>query len=686
MCHYLSIVDDSEAVQYILAKIKHLDTQDAIDLLSLIYEGCQYLFLISDELRARFKEISFRQYIQFIESNLLAVDEDTKGKLWSEISDTICSSHDFDVISQLLKLYLIYVNTQDAIKFILDKIKILEAGQAKTLLDRALEYHPSAFLESCKLHSCLRDYNFNQYMNVVQKILDNSENLKLSKTLINDLTTFLDHCSDEERSNIWYKVAYLKNNLQYRGSFWDVSPLEYKQQLITKRYSDFFELVERFKSSSYPYSQYISNNYRNLYDFDSNDKELADLWGNRTRIDFEKAKMLSARGAEKLVQYFYRNLGSNVEDLAIHQINNKSIEWKKADICISQNNLSKLIDIKNSRQTINSDIYSEFCIPEFKKNRGKDVVIAAVLSPYLKLEFMNSDGAPFKIQDPQYLGELSNSQLQSLNQDFRNDIIRLDMTRTDPKTYLPPWLFDYCSTFYQEQINIATQFLDLHEDEIPSYDDLLILNKNQIDYYIPIFIYANRSIPASWQDNVPSWKQTFIQLLYRSNKESLKLPHIFIAILRHFLIMLSTNNNSYHPNQLLYFLNLNKAVSGNDINPLKIYYPLNIVSEFCQTLSTVWNNKNRLKLTGFKIFKFDGKGLLTGKFSEKDYHPTTILAFCGGTIQGKGKCGYSPLIIGKDVNCHYCGKLICPKNDCGYCSYNCIGHKERNQRKPENSR
>jgi hypothetical protein len=213
---------------------------------------------------------------------------------------------------------------------------------------------------------------------------------------------------------------------------------------------------------------------------------------------------------------------------------------------------------------------------------------------------------------------------------------------------------------------------------------LVLLGDKPIDYYLPLPIYANKSIPLPWQKNISDWEKLLINLLYRPDNKLLNLPHLFMAILKHFLTMLSTNNIEYHPNKILTLLNLNRSRRGyslreRSINPLKIYDPLNIISNFCETLGIVWDNRRQANLTGFKVFKFDGRGLLSGKRSADDSHSTTILAFCGGWIQGQGKCGYSPLVIGKDSNCHYCGKLICPQDNCGYCSSNCPGYEERKQ-------
>ena len=257
---------------------------------------------------------------------------------------------------------------------------------------------------------------------------------------------------------------------------------------------------------------------------------------------------------------------------------------------------------------------------------------------------MNRNGADRYMNNPQYLGELKHSQLQSLIQGFSDGVVRLDMTRGfDPNSYLAPWLFDYNAQFYQNQIKIANQFCALHQDAIPSQKDIELLDNASIYNYLPLFIYGNKQLPSTWYSKMPQWVKEFVSLLYRKNNDFLKLPYLYMAILKHFLIMLSRRDTNYSPRQILSLL-------GNENRPLKIYDPLGIIKNFCQTLQIVWDNQQHANLTGFKIFKFHGKGLLSGKKSESD-REITILAYCGGTIEGKGPCGKSPLILGRDQPC-----------------------------------
>ncbi len=69
-----------------------------------------------------------------------------------------------------------------------------------------------------------------------------------------------------------------------------------------------------------------------------------------------------------------------LEDTSAHQVNQKSQDWKKADVKLDS---TDLLDVKNARMSVNSDVYSEFCIPSFKQFRDHDINIVGVLSPYL---------------------------------------------------------------------------------------------------------------------------------------------------------------------------------------------------------------------------------------------------------------------------------------------------------------
>jgi hypothetical protein len=396
---------------------------------------------------------------------------------------------------------------------------------------------------------------------------------------------------------------------------------------------------------------------------------------------------MSARMAEKLVIQFYKSLGHEVEDTSIYQVTNPYDRcWQLADMRIDK---KYMLDVKNARKSCNSEVYSEFCVKKFKRDsKNSAVKIVGVLSPYIKSseKFQDND-KPIKI-----LGELEQCTIESINNffgqsDMSNEIsleINLFKNNDDSNKYLPPWLFDYNDKFYSVQISIINSFKELHENrKIPTAEDLLIMQKN-LESIFPLFIASQRSIPDNWIKFISQWKYRFLLSLITLPVKKLSLPYLFLAILKHFLTMLSeqqSSNEDYNPLKYKDILYTSLA----DDKPLKLYDPLNIINEFCESLNSIWEFRQKADLSGFKIFKFNGKGLLTGQ-ETKMSKPKILLAYCGGRIDklNNAKCGNTPLVLGKDKTCEFCYRLICPK--CNYCSENidkkenCEGYKNRKQK------
>ena len=87
--------------------------------------------------------------------------------------------------------------------------------------------------------------------------------------------------------------------------------------------------------------------------------------------DDELERVLSARAAEKSVMEFYQRYGYYVEDVSIHGVTSKSLEWKKYDLKINGSSF----DVKNSRSSKqNPNSYVEHCVPSFKQDRSSQDV------------------------------------------------------------------------------------------------------------------------------------------------------------------------------------------------------------------------------------------------------------------------------------------------------------------------
>jgi hypothetical protein len=196
------------------------------------------------------------------------------------------------------------------------------------------------------------------------------------------------------------------------------------------------------KSMTFPATLFYSN-------LNDDDRELASSWGSQNSPSWEIARMLSARAAEKVAIQVYQELGYEVIDTSIEQIKGllKIITGKRMDLYLND---CIPVDVKNSRTPLNSDnSYVEHVVPRFKSDRdNREVRIAGVLSPYLKLTDINDPGnARFNIPDIRYLGETSKADIEYLGSFFNSP--RLEVQTSKVKT-IPPWLFNYPERWYAE--------------------------------------------------------------------------------------------------------------------------------------------------------------------------------------------------------------------------------------------
>ncbi|MDJ0580411.1 hypothetical protein [Crocosphaera sp.] len=706
---YIQTLELSEAISFISKKLDTLNEDNKLLLINKVFPDCQNLFIRSYELR---KYLDRDQYIELMNNYIESVDEKNQEILLDELLNNITNASEseksfyWDKIIYLRKC-LHYKNrlwnfapSKYKKELVSDKYKkIFEKTSSNN--DNNQQIISNILLEWIKLESweqdilvfelknnsehlltlsselrqlVLKKYDLKSYCDFINKYLplvEKSTRQELWKELIKNIK----QSTLEEREIYWNNIKYLKSNLKYKNYLWDIAPLAFQQQIIKEMFNEFFELVDDFETSSYFGAKFINKDWKTLYNFDENEKKMINIWCSKSsNKDFEMAKMMSARGAEKLVIDFYRKLGYQVEDISVHQVIRNSNDWILGDIRINSN---VLLDVKNARTDRNSNVYSEFCVRQLKKNRGNDVKIAAVLSPYLQKYYMDKpENFPSHYKtpnNPKFLGTCTKQQIEELLKTFSNSFMRIDMLRdADSNRYLPPWLFDYDEKFYANQIAIINKFNKLEDSKIPTWEHLSILDKNLFQI-LPLFIAAKRQVTQDYLEKLSKWKCDFINYLISLPVQLITLPYLFLAILTHFLTKLSDNNEVYNPQEY-------EQILGN--YSLKIYDPLNLIHELCDSLTSIWNNRNTgtMKLREFKIFKLSGRGLLQGQRSERD-KLTTLLAYCGGIIrndQGKyqGKCGFTPLVIGKHKTCKNCGRLIC--SECGYCCDNCSNHPKTN--------
>ena len=336
----------------------------------------------------------------------------------------------------------------------------------------------------------------------------------------------------------------------------------------------------------------------------------------------DKAKMLSARGAEKAAMLFYQSLGFEVEDISIEQLERKTNRWEFFDILVD----SRLpVDVKNARTSygdISKSRYVEHCIKRLKEHNGAQVIIAGVLSPYLQLQYLQVKKPHFSVTPIRFLGQFCKAELQQLENDFRQSNLQLVSVSQE---VFPPWLFDYPSEFYRARDRNRASLRGTTFASLPRNLEMLPYNP------IPAFLSSGLPLPEIWKNHLHKWQLEFYDEILKYSQRGITLPIVFLSILTHFLKMIESNPSDYFPKRYADLLFYDRK---NYLLPLGIYDPLGVVNDLCLTLQEVWSHREYVRLQEFRHFRFDGRGLLQGK-RQRDSEFETIIAYCGGHIEGK---------------------------------------------------
>lgn len=410
---------------------------------------------------------------------------------------------------------------------------------------------------------------------------------------------------------------------------------------------------------------------------------LATDWANEEKNnDYTMARMISARTAEKLAIQFYQSLGFEVNDVSIKQpikasnnlpvnITDDSCDWKLYDLLL---NGEISIDVKNARTPLNSKVtYVEHCVSRFKKNRNnEDVIIAGVLSPYIKLDDIQKPCNISCEANIKYLGETTIANFIKLEERFSKRFLKLSFNAMN---FIPRWMFEFPEKFYATRNQQRSILQQVAIEQMPT---IALCEEKGINP-IPAYLSSGINLPDVWKTDLRDWQIDFYNRICPRDNAVVTMPVLFLSLLVHFLEAVTNNEKwkEYEPKKYRLLLYINLRTDKNLKMPLGIFDPLGTIESFIETLSILWSNKEHTNLREFELFKFNGVGLLEGKRRTKQKYET-ILAYCGGFIEGKGKCGNNPLILGKHESCPSCGKLICEK--CGHCSANCQQCENRMKR------
>lgn len=388
--------------------------------------------------------------------------------------------------------------------------------------------------------------------------------------------------------------------------------------------------------------------------------------------NYDLARMLSARAAEKAVVQFMRDMHfGEIKDVSITQLDDSiaSDMWKQYDILAD----GIPYDVKNSRRTrLNPSNYVEHCVPHYKEIRGREVKVAGTLSHYLWAKELLDHSSLSLIRQTsiRVLGFTDKSTVTKLNAYFEKESFRLEFRRPNRGEYfLPAWVFDYPESFYSQRNDALGQIT-----RMVGLEDWLQSQYNPI----PVYLALGIDPPSEWYSRMQyTWQKDFVQrVLHSCNEFGLSLPALFLTILTHFLDMVTSQEQlteSYSPSEYYSMLFATRV----DSSPLFLHDPLRTVEGLIETLLVLWNSRsNRIK--DYSSFRLVSMGILRGSLVKNPSVEHSLVAYCGGRTEDNHPCGNVPLVLGTHQHCERCGMLICDK--CGFCSIQCPRNNERQSR------
>lgn len=484
-----------------------------------------------------------------------------------------------------------------------------------------------------------------------------------------------------ERNQLIHKLKELliKEN---KFVYWDKLPLNIFIEPVIIKNSPINVLKKKIDELTNPIVTGIQIN--NVFDFiplNNEDLFLASQWletNDSVRIFIEQNKtnsnlaeeltfqfgqnkrlmlVLSARAAEKAVKEFFTRIGKNVIDVSLGQIKDpENFEWKRYDLKVDE----KAIDVKNARASKhNKSLYVDhFVLKQKYTTGGIPVLIAGVLSQYLWPESLLSQNiiSANKDRKVRFLGLVDLESLSEVAKHFDSTRLKIDLKRNYNETgdFLPPWAFDFLLELYRVRGKVIESLRPLNK--------LLPVFGKVTEYEIFPFMLATMDSDSIEELNIAVWEHMFLlEFIKWPYKERLSLPYIYLSVLNHFINMVFEENpdDQYSPEKYKKLLYLSEDKVDN---PVFVYDPLHTIANLIETLQRIWEEKREI-IKKFKKFKLSKLNIFRG-YSEENNMWMTILAYCGDSY-----CRYTPLVMGKHINCSSCGKLICPA--CGLCDVNC---------------
>lgn len=360
-------------------------------------------------------------------------------------------------------------------------------------------------------------------------------------------------------------------------------------------------------------------------------------------------RLVYARLAEKAAIGLYSSISDEpAVDCSILQLDNVDVRWRDYDLWAG-----RPIDVKNA--TIYKTNARQNFIPKFKRSAGQDVVIAA---------FATSTG---KYRSEQtFLGEVSAPDLKLSQRAVENAFPEAGSVevRFDDQ-HLPAWAFEYPfgRIDYGELLKAYNLFADRPESILAAaiaandlqntrmYSQLNLEQKRIVDAFCKVVGESSYS------------KLTIVLFAiagFKSETLAGRNPVKFVRFFRRIISMEALKHDYRRQVSSRGCPDFQESTVGGLPDPLNSVHSM---------LDLLEKSSNEIFLSGytFTAFHTPNPYVMIGRLQNNS--KLTIFAYCGGKVDGGFSCETFPLVIGENMTCSNCGKLVC--HDCGYCSANC---------------
>lgn len=364
---------------------------------------------------------------------------------------------------------------------------------------------------------------------------------------------------------------------------------------------------------------------------------------------YHASRLISARLAERCAAFFYEGLGYVVRDTSIEQLKDPiQGDWRDFDLDIGY-----LVDVKNSRATLNGkQHYSEHAVPEFKQHRmsGQNVRVVGVRSPYISdpEETARGEGGA----DVMVLGEVSASDINRLVNWMEARFGHLLSLRMWTPKKIPGWLFEYPDHYYVGRARAVDLMQALTFEGQPKRvmpGQWLVAKALGINLEAP---FESDPLLTELGDLIETCGLAKRCLIIYTMGAILRA----VADGKDFVSIITKLKNAAHIG----------TSSHPGSYPWGLEDPLNYVDRFMSAFF-VLAQSIKPYIPSTRIFRLEGPEVLVAEMN--DGSNWTMLAYCGGWIEGKGRCGSFPLVVGRQKHCSKCRHLIC--SDCFFCSVDC---------------